>query len=143
MKFGAAEVGASELATGAIHMIGDPLGPVTSPVVLARGAQPGPRLLTACLIHGGENVRPMAFARLLREINLRDLRGRIAGLMRQNPLGHRQHSRLTPQDGMKLSRIFPSKPEGAVTEQSAARGSWRSPAPRAARPCSTGSRPAN
>jgi predicted deacylase len=81
MKFGTAGARASGLATGAIHRIDDPLGPVTSPVMLARGAQPRPRLLTACLIHGGENVRPMAFARLLREINLRELRGSIAGLM--------------------------------------------------------------
>lgn len=121
MKFGTAEAGAGELATGAIHLIDDPLGPVTSPVMLARGAQPGPRLLVTCLIHGGENVGPIALARFLREINLGELRGSIAGLMCANPLGQRQHSRLTPQDGMNLNRIFPGNPKGAVTEQIAAR----------------------
>jgi predicted deacylase len=121
MKFGTAEASPGDLATGAIHLIDDPLGPVTSPVMLARGAQPGPRLLVTCLIHGGENVGPIALARFLREINLRELRGSIAGLMCANPLGQRQHSRLTPQDGMNLNRIFPGNPKGAVTEQIAAR----------------------
>lgn len=121
MKFGTAEAGAGELATGAIHLIDDPLGPVTSPVMLARGAQPGPRLLVICLIHGGENVGPIALARFLREIDLTELRGSIAGLMCANPLGQRMHSRLTPQDGMNLNRIFPGKRDGTVTEQIA----WR------------------
>jgi predicted deacylase len=89
--------------------------------MLARGAQPGPRLLVTCLIHGGENVGPIALARFLREIDLRDLRGSIAGLLCANPLGQRQHSRLTPQDGMNLNRIFPGNPKGAVTEQLAHR----------------------
>jgi hypothetical protein len=121
MRFGTAEAGAGELATGTIHLIDDPLGPVASPVMLARGAQHGPRLLVTCLIHGGENVGPIALARFLREIDLGTLRGSIAGLMCANPLGQRQHSRLTPQDGMNLNRIFPGNPKGAVTEQIAAR----------------------
>jgi predicted deacylase len=121
MKFGTAEAAPATLATGTIHLIDDPLGPVTSPVMLARGATPGPRLLVTCLIHGGENVGPIALARFLREIDLRALRGSIAGLMCANPLGQRQHSRLTPQDGMNLNRIFPGNLNGAVTEQIAAR----------------------
>jgi predicted deacylase len=121
MRFGTAEAGAGELATGIIPLIEDPLGPVTSPVMLARGAQPGPRLLVTCLIHGGENVGPIALARFLRGLDLKAMKGSIAGLMCANPLGQRQHSRLTPQDGMNLNRIFPGKQDGPVTEQLAHR----------------------
>lgn len=121
MRFGTAQAAPGTLATGTIHLIDDPLGPVMSPVMLARGATPGPRLLVTCLIHGGENVGPIALARFLRGIDLRGLRGSIAGLLCANPLGQRQHSRLTPQDGMNLNRIFPGNPNGTVTEQIAAR----------------------
>lgn len=121
MKFGTAEAAPGELATGAIQLTEDPLGPVASPVMLARGARPGPRLLVTCLIHGGENVGPIALARFLRGLDLRDLRGSIAGILCANPLGQRMHSRLTPQDGMNLNRIFPGNPHGSVTEQIAHR----------------------
>jgi predicted deacylase len=121
MRFGTAEAGAGELATGVIPLIEDPIGPVTSPVMLARGARPGPRLLVTCLIHGGENVGPIALARFLRGLDLGQMKGSIAGLLCANPLGQRQHSRLTPQDGMNLNRIFPGRADGTVTEQLADR----------------------
>jgi uncharacterized protein len=121
MKFGTAEAQAGELATGAIPLIEDMLGPVSAPVMLARGARPGPRLLVTCLIHGGENVGPIALARFLRGLDLAALKGSIAGLLCANPLGQRQHSRLTPQDGQNLNRIFPGKSDGAVTDQLAHR----------------------
>jgi predicted deacylase len=121
MRFGTAEATPGELATGAFHLIDDPLGPVASPVMLARGAQIGPRLLVTCLVHGGENVGPIALARFLRGMNLGELRGSIAGILCANPLGQRMHSRLTPQDGMNLNRVFPGNPKGVVTEQLAHR----------------------
>jgi len=121
MRFGTAEAAPGELAKGVIQLGEDPLGPLLSPVLLARGAEAGPRLYVQCLIHGGENVGPIALARFLRGLDLKALKGSVAGLLCANPLGQRQHSRLTPQDGANLNRIFPGKPDGSVSEQLAHR----------------------
>lgn len=121
MRFGTAAAAPGELACGVMPLLEDPLGPVVSPVMLARGAAPGPRLLVTCLIHGGENAGPIALARFLRGLDLGAMKGSIAGLLCANPLGQRQHSRLTPQDGMNLNRIFPGRPDGTVSEQLAHR----------------------
>ena len=117
MRFGTAEAAPGELAKGVIELGSDPILPLLSPVLLARGARPGPRLYMQCLIHGGENVGPIAAARFLRGIDLAALKGSIAVLLCANPLGQRQHSRLVPQDGTNLNRIFPGKPDGSVGEQ--------------------------
>lgn len=117
MRFGTAEAAPGELATGVIELGHDNILPLVSPVMLARGALPGPRLYLQCLIHGGENVGPIAAARFLRSLDLAAFKGSIAALMVANPLGQRQHSRLTPQDGTNLNRIFPGKPDGSVGEQ--------------------------
>jgi uncharacterized protein len=119
--FGTATAEPGTLATGHISL-GEWLeGPIQSPVMLAHGANPGPTLFVQCLIHGGENVGPIALARFLRSLDLTKLSGTIKGLMIANPLGHRLHSRLTPQDGMNLNRVFPGKPDGTVSEQLAHR----------------------
>ena len=121
MTFGTASAAPGELATGTIPLAEWLEGPITSPVMLARGAKEGPTLLVQCLVHGGENVGPVALARFLRGLDLSTLKGAIKGLMIANPLGQRLHSRLTPQDGMNLNRVYPGKPDGTVSEQLAAR----------------------
>jgi predicted deacylase len=117
MRFGTAEAAPGELAQGVIELGHDPILPLLSPVLLARGARPGPRLYLQCLVHGGENVGPIAAARFLRGLDLAVLKGSIAALLVANPLGQRVHSRLTPQDGTNLNRIFPGKADGSVGEQ--------------------------
>ena len=121
MRCGTAEAAPGELAKGVIELGYDPILPLLSPVLLARGAQPGPRLYIQCLIHGGENVGPIATARFLRGLDLKQMKGSIAAIMCANPLGQRQHSRLILQDGTNLNRIFPGKPDGSVGEQIAHR----------------------
>jgi len=121
MRFGSAEAELGTLARGHIALGDYPDGLLASPVLLARGARPGPRLLVQCLIHGGENVGPIATARFLRALDLGAMQGSIAALLVANPLGARTHSRLTPQDGMNLNRVFPGKPDGTVSEQLADR----------------------
>lgn len=117
MRFGTAEAAPGELATGVIELGHDNILPLVSPVMLARGALPGPRLFIQCLIHGGENVGPIAAARFMRSLDLKTFKGSIAALLVANPLGQRAHSRLTPQDGTNLNRIFPGSPSGSVGEQ--------------------------
>jgi predicted deacylase len=121
MRFGTADAAPGELAKGVIELGSDPIGPLLSPVLLANGATPGPRLFIQCLIHGGENVGPIAAARFVRGLDLAALKGSIAVLLCANPLGQRQHSRLIPQDGTNLNRIFPGRPDGSVGEQIAHR----------------------
>jgi len=121
MRFGTAEAGPGELAKGTIALGEDAILPLLCPVLLARGAQPGPRLYIQCLIHGGENVGPIAAARFLRSLDLSRMKGSIACLLVANPLGQRVLGRLIPQDGTNLNRIFPGNPHGSVGEQLADR----------------------
>lgn len=121
MHFGTAEAAPGELARGVIELGTEPNGPLVSPVLLANGATTGPRLFVQCLIHGGENVGPVATARFLKSLDLNQMRGSIAALLVANPLGQRLHSRLIPQDGSNLNRIFPGNPRGTVGEQIAHR----------------------
>lgn len=121
MKFGTAEATPGTLATGTIALGHFADAPMTSPVMLASGAKPGPRLLVQCLIHGPEVVGPIATARFLRGLDLTVMSGSIAALLVANPPGFRAYNRLTPQDGQNLNRVFPGSPAGTVTEQLADR----------------------
>jgi hypothetical protein len=121
MRFGTAEAGPGELATGRIALGHFADAPMESPVMLAVGAKPGPRLLVQCLIHGPEVVGPIAAARFLRALDLSALAGSVAALLVANPPGFRAYNRLTPQDGQNLNRVFPGSAAGTVTEQLADR----------------------
>ncbi len=115
------DVEAGSIGKGQVVLGQAPDGPLTAPVIVARGRQPGPRLWIQCLIHGPEVVGPIALGRFLKEIDLAELKGSITGLLAANPLGFRAYNRLTPQDGANLNRVFPGKADGAVSEQLAHR----------------------
>lgn len=121
MQIGSAVARAGALVTGRVDLAEYPDGPVSSPVMIAQGAKPGPTLWVQCLVHGPEVVGPLSLARFLRGLDLSAMKGTIVGLMVGNPLGMRAHNRLTPQDGANLNRVFPGKADGAVSEQLAHR----------------------
>jgi predicted deacylase len=121
MQIGTATAAPGRLVTGRVDLAEYPDGPVSSPVMIAQGRKEGPVLWVQCLVHGPEVVGPLSLARFLRGLDLAQLSGTIVGLMVGNPLGMRAQNRLTPQDGANLNRVFPGKPDGAVSEQLAHR----------------------
>ncbi len=121
MQVGTAISKPGTLATGYVELSQYPDAPVMSPVMIAQGATPGPRLWIQCLVHGPEIGGPISVARFLRLLDLQSFKGTITALMCANPLGMRAYNRLTPQDGANINRVFPGKSDGSVSEQIAHR----------------------
>lgn len=110
------------ITRGEIRLADYPDGmPVSSPVMIATGAQDGPTLWVQALVHGPEVVGPTAILRFIRTLDPLDMKGSIIFLMSANPLGSRGYNRLTPQDGRNLNRVFPGDAAGHLTEQLASR----------------------
>ena len=121
MTLGTARSERGKVTRGHVELGHYPDAALTSAVMVATGLKDGPTLWVQAGIHGPEVVGQLAIVRFLQELDLSLLRGRIACLMVANPLGFRAYSRLTPQDGMNLNRIFPGSPGGTVSEQLAHR----------------------
>ncbi len=121
MSLGSAKSEKGAITRGSVELGSYPDGPITSAAMIATGQQDGPTLWVQAGVHGPEVVGQLALARFLRGLDLGALRGRIVCLMIANPLSFRGYSRLTPQDGMNLNRVFPGKADGTITEQLAHR----------------------
>jgi predicted deacylase len=121
MTLGTARSERGKITRGEVVLGHYPDQPLTSAVMVATGMTDGPTLWVQAGVHGPEVVGQIAIARFLRGLDLSTLSGRIVCLMVANPLGFRAYSRLTPQDGMNLNRVFPGNPEGTVSEQLAHR----------------------
>ena len=99
-----------------IELIGDGLATgVRVPIVVAKGAEPGPVLgLTAC-VHGNElNGIPVIHDVFMRT-NCEALRGTVVGVVAVNVPGlHAARRQFI--DGTDLNRIMPGRAEGSVAE---------------------------
>jgi uncharacterized protein len=82
--------------------------PVTMPLILLNGAQPGPVVLMTAAVHGIEVGGIEVIRRLTREIiDAKTLRGAIIAAPIVNPLAYRAARMNTPQDEYNLNRVFP------------------------------------
>lgn len=95
-------------------------GPVTTPVMIATGAKPGPVLWVQGAIHGGEIGGPLAIARCLAGLDTEAMSGAIVGVLTANPLAFGAQTRNMPQDGENMNRVFPGTVQGTITRQMAA-----------------------
>lgn len=102
---------------GYLHVGEYPDGsPVRLPVVLIRGARPGPTLLLGAGMHAPEIPGVEVIRVLTRErIDPRSLRGAVIAAPVLNPWGMHQNSMLTPQDGYNLNRVFPGHPNSLTS----------------------------
>ncbi|MBI4278097.1 MAG: succinylglutamate desuccinylase/aspartoacylase family protein, partial [Armatimonadetes bacterium] len=91
---------------------------VRIPLIVLHGNGPGPVLWVGAAVHGNEIPGWEVIRRLTREVlDPRTLRGTLVAAPVQNPLGYMESSRLTPQDGMDINRIFPGDPNGSLTQR--------------------------
>lgn len=81
---------------------------------MARGE--GPTVLLMAGNHGDEYPGQIAIMKLMKELNLDDISGRIIFIPAINIPAAKSATRLSPLDGKNLNRCFPGNAEGTVTE---------------------------
>ena len=90
-------------------------GHIAIPIaVIAKGS--GPTVLLTGGVHGDEYEGPVALARLAREIDPDQVRGRIIIVPTMNHPAFVAGTRTSPIDGINLNRTFPGKRDGTATE---------------------------
>lgn len=86
-----------------------PAGVLSLPVLVVRGARPGPTLTAVAGVHGDEFEGMAAIHRVFRTLDAGALAGQFVGMPMANPFAVAGLSRTTPGhiDGANLARIFP------------------------------------
>ncbi|MCF3650625.1 succinylglutamate desuccinylase/aspartoacylase family protein [Synoicihabitans lomoniglobus] len=82
--------------------------------VMARGE--GPTVLLTAGNHGDEYPGQVGIMRLMRELKLEDINGRLIMIPVLNPPAAGAATRLSPLDGKNFNRCFPGDPSGSVSE---------------------------
>lgn len=99
-----------------LHIVNDRLGaPVRIPMMIARGAEPGPVLGLTAAVHGDELNGIPVIQRLFSELDPRSLRGTVVGVLVVNVPGYLREQRPF-NDGADLNRIAPGRPDGTGAE---------------------------
>jgi predicted deacylase len=87
--------------------------PVSTPVLVVNGEQPGPTLCLTAAIHGDELNGIEMVRRVMHDISPDTLSGAIIGVPIVNVQGFRRGSRYLP-DRRDLNRYFPGNPNGSA-----------------------------
>ncbi len=113
-------IGGQEIAPGSQHMIEIPVAPtythdnLSISVQVVRGKRPGPVLFVSAAIHGDEINGVEIIRRLLKDPQLRRIRGTLVAIPIVNVYGFINHTRYLP-DGRDLNRSFPGSKRGSLT----------------------------
>jgi predicted deacylase len=89
------------------------------PVHLFAGAQPGPTMLVQGAIHGGEIIGSIAILNFIGNLDPKTTRGNVIAVPVVNRVGFELGERGSRLDGKDMSRLFPGKKNGSVTDQAA------------------------
>lgn len=76
----------------------------------------GPTVLLTSGVHGDEYEGQVALTRLIRELRVEDVSGRIVIMPMANYPAAKAGLRTSPIDQLNLNRVFPGAPDGALTE---------------------------
>jgi len=87
--------------------------PVTTPVLVVNGAEPGPTLCLTAAVHGDELNGIEMVRRVMHDITPDKLSGAVIGVPIVNVQGFRRGSRYLP-DRRDLNRYFPGNPDGSA-----------------------------
>jgi hypothetical protein len=87
--------------------------PVSTPVLVVNGTEPGPTLCLTAAVHGDELNGIEMVRRVLHEIDPENLSGAVIGVPIVNVQGFRRGSRYLP-DRRDLNRYFPGNPNGSA-----------------------------
>ena len=89
------------------------------PVHLIAGAQPGPTLMLQGAIHGGEIIGSIAILDFVAAADPKAIRGNVIAAPVVNRAGFEMGTRGSSVDDKDISRLFPGKADGSVSDQTA------------------------
>ena len=89
------------------------------PVHLIAGAQPGPTLMVQGAIHGAEIIGSIAILNLVEKLDPAVLSGNIIAVPVVNRAGFELGERGSRVDAKDISRLFPGKADGSISDQTA------------------------
>lgn len=113
------ELGGQQIAPGEACVVELPVAnlythtPVTLPVRVLRGREPGPTLFISAALHGDEIIGVEIIRRLLLQRALKRLRGTLLAVPVVNTLAFLHQSRYLP-DRRDLNRSFPGSEKGSL-----------------------------
>lgn len=87
--------------------------PVSTPVLVVNGTEPGPTMCLTAAVHGDELNGIEMVRRVLHNIEAENLSGAVIGVPIVNVQGFRRGSRYLP-DRRDLNRYFPGNPDGSA-----------------------------
>lgn len=90
--------------------------PVEIPVLISKGAEPGPTLGITAAIHGNELNGIAIIHQVFDNLDLRNLKGTVVAVPGLNPDGIFRNQREF-SDGQDLNRLFPGKKNGNEAQQ--------------------------
>jgi uncharacterized protein len=94
------------------------LAGLSVPIVELTGTPDGPLLTVIAGVHGCEYASMQGVRRWLRELETRELRGRVRAVPVLNrPAFEARSPFVVPEDGKNLNRCFPGKPDGTLAER--------------------------
>lgn len=83
--------------------------PIELPIAIVNGDRDGPVVWIQNAVHGDEYVGLGAIQHLLRSVNPADMAGAVVAVPWVNVLAFRNGSRMAPQDGMDMNRVYPGQ----------------------------------
>jgi predicted deacylase len=89
--------------------------PLAIPVTVLVGRNPRPRLVAIAGVHGNEYPGPLALLELAAELDPASIDGTLVLVPFANPLAYNAGTRVSPEDGVNLNRVFPGDPKGTLT----------------------------
>ncbi len=105
-------------APGGKYRLPLPIDDVVSlPVLLIRGAQPGPTLVASANVHGDEYEGVRAIFELFEELDPSRMSGDWLAVPVVNPPAFWAGTRTSPLDGANLARVFPGDPHGTFSQR--------------------------
>lgn len=115
---GTASAAAGHSATGYIEVPAGVDAATSIPVVLVRGARPGPVLALVSGSHGTEYASVIALEKLIPQLDPAQLSGTVIILPLVNVQSFLQKvPHINPADARSMNRFYPGKPDGTQTER--------------------------
>jgi predicted deacylase len=115
---GTASAAPSQKATGVLEVPAGSDAATSIPVVVFRGARPGPVLALVSGAHGTEYTSIIALERLIQSLDPAQISGTVIVVPLVNLASFAQKvPHVNPVDGKSMNRFYPGKPDGTQTER--------------------------